>query len=77
MLKRLNNILNVVMGSSVGVIVGHTIYVCWEHRKYPDLYAMQSAPWYTSIVVYGVVTAIVLLITIVLKCIVRKKLKNH
>ena len=43
MLKRLNNILNVVMGSSVGVIVGHTIYVYWEYRKYPDLYAMQSA----------------------------------
>ncbi len=77
MLKRLNNILNVVICSSVGVIVGHAIYVYWEYRKYPDLYTMQSAPWYTSIVVYGLVTAIVLLITIVLKCIVRKKLKNH
>lgn len=77
MFKRLNNILNVVIGSSVGVFVGYAIYVRWEHGKYPDLYAMQSAPWYTSIVVYGLVTTIILLITMVLKGIVRKKLKNY
>lgn len=77
MFERLNNILNVIMGSSVGVFIGYAIYVYWEFRKYPDLYVMQSAPWYTSIVVYGLVTAIILLITIVLRVIVRKKLKNH
>ena len=77
MLKRFNNILNVVMGIAIVGMIGYAIYVYWEYRKYPDVYAVQSAPWYTNIVVYGVVANIVLLATIGLKCIIRKKLKNH
>ena len=33
------------MGSSVGVLLGHGLYVYWEYHKYPELYEMQSAPW--------------------------------
>ena len=75
MLKRLNNILNVVMGSSVGVIVGHTIYVYWEYRKYPDLYAMQSAPWYTELLLDGALVAVVAVVCIILKLVIWRKLK--
>jgi ABC-type antimicrobial peptide transport system permease subunit len=76
MLKKLNNILNIIMGSTVGVTIGHSIYQYINYKKYPDLYAMQSAPWYTSILLYGSVTIIVLLISIIIKIIIKRKLAN-
>ena len=34
---------------------------------------MQSAPWYTGTLLYGIVTAAVLLVCLLLKRIIRKK----
>ena len=75
-LKKLNHILNIVIGSFIGVFIGHGIYVYWDYKTHPDLYAMQSAPWYTSIFVYGVVTLIILVVFAVAKSIIRKKIKS-
>ena len=73
MSKKLNRILNIVMGSSIGVFIGHGIYVFWEYKTHPSLYAMQSAPWYTSILIYGIFLIVVLLIAIAIKFMIRKK----
>lgn len=43
MLKKLNHILNIIIGSFVGIFIGHGIYVIWDYKTYPGLYAMQSA----------------------------------
>lgn len=74
MLKKLDQILNIIIGSSVGVFIGHGIYVFWDYKTHPGLYAMQSAPWYTSIVVYGIATLIVLVAAIIVKLVLRKKI---
>lgn len=75
-LKKLNRILNIVIGSFIGVFIGHGIFVYWDYKTHPDLYAMQSAPWYTSIFVYGVVTLILLVVLAIAKLIIRKKIKS-
>lgn len=75
MFKKLNQILNVVMGTSVGVWIGHGIYVAWDYHTRPGLYAMQSAPWYTSILLYGAVTLFILLAAIIIKLLIRKKIR--
>ncbi len=67
MLKRLNRVLNIVMGSCVGVAIGHGAYVCWHYKTHPDLYRAWSAPWYTSIFVYGAFAAAVLLLCTIIK----------
>jgi len=69
MLKKLNHILNIIIGSFIGVFIGHGIYVFWDYRTHPDLYAIQSAPWYTSILVYGIFTVVILIVAIVIKLI--------
>lgn len=51
-MKKLNHILNIIIGAFVGVSIGHGIYVYWDFKTHPDLYAVRSAPWYTSILVY-------------------------
>ncbi|MDO4331274.1 MAG: hypothetical protein Q4C58_01140 [Eubacteriales bacterium] len=69
-MKKLNTILNIIMGTCVGVFIGHGIYIVWDFKTHPELYAMQSAPWYTSILIYGVFTIIVLLICVAIKIII-------
>ena len=76
MLKKLNQILNTIIGAFVGVFIGHGIYVFWDFKTHPDLYAMQSAPWYTSILLYGIVTVVVLIAAVIIKLIIRQKLKD-
>ena len=75
-MKKLNNILNVIIGAFVGVFIGHGIYVVWNFKTRPELYAMQLAPWYTSIFVYGTVTLVVLLICFAIKAIIKHKQKK-
>ena len=80
MLKRIIWFLNIIMGSSISVFIGHGIYVYGHYKKYPDLYAAQSAPRYTGILMYGVFTLIVLAVSFILKIImntiIQKKMKQ-
>ncbi len=72
--NQLNRILNIIMGSAVGVFIGYGLYAFWEYKKYPELYAMQSAPWYINILVYGIFAVAVLILGIVLKLAIRKSM---
>ncbi len=74
-LKRLNQILNMIIGSFLGVFIGHSLYRFWHYKTHRGLYDWQSAPWYSSILVYGGVTVVVLLVAVVIKCIIRKRIK--
>ena len=55
----LNRILDIVIGTCVGVFI------------HPGLYAMQSAPWYTGILFYGIATVVVLIVLIMIKLMIR------
>ena len=78
-MKSFNQFLNSAMGAFIGVFVGLSGNVVLQYKTHPELYAMQSAPWYTSILVYGAVTLAVLVICMVLKLIIkcRKKTRNE
>ena len=71
MLRKLNCFLNIVIGSFIGVFIGYGIYKFWHFKTYPNLYAMQSAPWYTELLLYG----FMVVVGIILKLMIGKKLK--
>ena len=75
MLRKLNCFLNIVIGSFIGVFIGFGIYKFWHFKTYPNLYAMQSAPWYTELLLYGSMVAVVVVVCVILKLIIWKKLK--
>lgn len=75
-MKKLNHILNIIIGAFLGVFIGQGIYIVWDFKSNPELYAMQSAPWYTSILVHGVFTLVVLLVCIVIKSLIKYKQKK-
>ncbi len=74
-MKKLNNLLNIVIGASIGTFIGGCIYQFWNYKTHPDLYAMASAPWYTSILVRGSIIAVIVIVAIIVKILIRKKIK--
>ena len=72
-MKRFNQFLNVVIGVSVGVLIGHSITVYSDYRKFADLYSETSAPWYSSILLYAGISAAVIVICIAVKYFIKKK----
>ena len=75
MLRKLNCFLNIVIGSFIGVFIGFGIYKFWHFKTYPNLYAMQSAPWYTELLLDGALVAVLVVVCIILKLIIRKNSK--
>ncbi|HHY14342.1 MAG TPA: hypothetical protein GX526_06905 [Thermoanaerobacterales bacterium] len=76
MLKRWNFILNCAIGSFFGGFVGYSIYEYFHYKKNPGLYEIQSAPWYTGIQVYGLITLTIIFIIMIIKLIINKKAKR-
>ena len=75
MLRKLNCFLNIVIGSFIGVFIGFGIYKFWHFKTYPNLYAMQSAPWYTELLLDGALVAVLVVVCSILKLIIWRKLK--
>ena len=75
MLRKLNCFLNIVIGSFIGVFIGFGIYKFWHFKTYPNLYAMQSAPWYTELLLDGALVAVLVVVCIIIKLIIWRKLK--
>jgi len=74
--EKLHLILNTLMGSMIGVWLGHGLYVLWDYKTHPGLYAMQSAPWYTSILTYSLFTVVGVGIVLLIKLFLRKQAAN-
>lgn len=73
MLKRINEIMNIVIGAAIGVFIGCGLYNFLDFKSHLELYAMQSAPWYTQLVPWGGVTIGIIAIAVIIKLICRKK----
>lgn len=67
MRKKLNQILNIIMASSAGVFIGSVLFRYWHYQKYPDLYTVASAPWYTGILINGLFLLAVLTLCMIVK----------
>lgn len=53
-MKKLYQFLRILFFSNFGVFIGRALYAALWYRNHPELYIMNSAPWYTDILVYGV-----------------------
>ncbi len=75
-MKKLNQFLNILIGAFIGVFIGRGIYVYWDIKTHPDLYAAWSAPWYTYILVSGAVTLAVVVVAVIAKIIIKKYMRK-
>ena len=58
-MKKINIIINIFIAVLL-VYYWTRVYTVWDFKTHPELYVVQSAPWYTSILIYGVLTIILL-----------------
>ena len=52
-MKKLDRVLTLVMGVSVGLFLARLLYLLWDVNAHPALYAAQSAPWTVRLIVPG------------------------
>lgn len=71
-MKTLRNVLWIILWSFIGVFIGSSIYRYYDYKANPGLYEMQSAPWYLSIEVSAVFTAVVAAVLLIAIWAVRK-----
>ncbi len=75
-LQKLNTRLNWVIGAFIGCCIGYCGYEYYQYITYPTRYAAYSAPWYTSCLIYGGISAVVVAVAVLLKLIIRSYLKK-
>lgn len=73
-MKKVYDFLGLLIGVCIGVFLGHVIFTFWDHHTFPELYAMQSAPWYTSILVRGLFTVITVTALLLIRLALRRKI---
>lgn len=74
-MKKLNTFLNATIGFIVGFFAGDVGYTYYKYRTHPELYEIQSAPWYTGIIASGIFAAILIIICLIIKLSIRKKVR--
>ena len=74
-MKKLYTVLHAALWSVVGVFIGTGIYDYYAYTSYPDLYAMTSTPWYTGILMRGIVAMLVVAVLGTAMGFVKKKMK--
>lgn len=74
-MKKLYQILRTAIWCVVGVFAGTSVYQYIDYRQHPGLYALTSAPWYTSIQISGIFTIAVVLLLLLAMQIVKRKMK--
>ena len=72
----MSNSLNNLIGSSIGVFVVYSIYKYFDYKKDPGLCELQSAPWHTSIQIYGLISGVVIVIAVIFKFLIKNKLRK-
>ena len=71
--QRFGAFLSAEVMPNIGVFIGCGVYNFFDFKRHPELYAMQSAPWYTQLVPWGGVTIGIIAIAAIIKLIFRKK----
>lgn len=77
MLEKAKQFLQISIGSTIGVYLGHSFWQWRDYHAHPDLYAMASAPWYASLLTGAAFTALLVAIEAGALYIVSRKLAKR
>ncbi len=72
-MKKIYSVLRIMLWSFIGVFIGSSLFKWYDYKTHPDLYVMQSAPWYLSIEISAVFTIIVVILIFTIMRIIRKR----
>ena len=73
MWNKRNTFLSCVIGAFTGVFLARSVYTYWDYKTHPEIYAVSSAPWYTAILLFGVISGAIILGALIVKALIRWK----
>ena len=76
-MKKINRALNTIMNTVVAFFLCRSVFYIWDYLTNPDAYAMQSAPWYTAMLLLGVYTMVIVVVCSVIKVIVKNRMQKN
>lgn len=74
-MKKFYSILKIVLWLVVGWFAAMSVYRCYDYISNPEPYQFYSFPWYTDIIIRGVIAAVIILVIAIVMWIVKKKIK--
>lgn len=60
----------------IGAWIGAAVYRFVDYKMHPEVYAAQSAPWYTDILIQGIITAVLVIVCVIVLLILKRKKKR-
>ena len=70
-MKKASKVLSYIIAAVIIGFLLHCAFKFWDFKSNPHLYAMQSAPWYTGILIDGCLSLGVIFICIVSKLVLK------
>lgn len=75
-MKRFYYILKITSWCIIGLFAASSLYQYYDYKKYPDLYAITSAPWYLGIQITGCAAAVILAVLFIIMWGIKKKMRQ-
>ena len=75
-MKKINHLLNIIIGVAIGSFIGLIGYDVWKLNVDPMFYHAQAMPFSFFIIVRGIFSGIIILICIIIKMIIKNNGKN-
>lgn len=64
-----------IIGAFIGVLIGSAIWRYWDFKQHPEIYMLNSAPWYTSLLLQGIITLVIIAVCLIVIVVMNKKSK--
>ena len=65
--------MRVVIIASIVVFIGSCIYQYTDYKQHPEIYMLNSAPWYTGLLIQGVFTLLIIIVCAIALLIMGRK----
>lgn len=76
-MKKLYNLLKIILWCVIGFFIGNSIYQYYDYKTHLNIYVLHSAPWYASIEICGIFTAIIVMVILIVMMIIKRKLNER
>ena len=75
-MKKVNRVLHTIMNTVVAFFICRSVFYIWDYIAHPEVYAVQSAPWYTAMLLLGIYTLFVGVVCSVIKALIKWRMKK-
>lgn len=76
-MKRTREFCKLLMWAVIGGFIGKALHVYFFYKKNPGLLELMSAPWYAELLIPLIITAVIVVVLIFIRVILKKKDKQQ